>query len=75
MKSVEITRGFVGISSMQVCVDSDATDEEILEVCNGENLCGTSNGWCDVVRAARDGINGPVQCEKHPDRNHLLVLC
>jgi hypothetical protein len=34
MERVEITKAFMGICTMQVCAEKDATDKEILEVCN-----------------------------------------
>lgn len=42
MNKVVVTRPFMGICGMQVCAHKDATDEEILAVCNGENPSGTS---------------------------------
>ncbi|MCH8135376.1 MAG: hypothetical protein IIB77_05285, partial [Proteobacteria bacterium] len=45
---VIITKAMVGICHMQVCAIDDATDEEILEKCNAENLAGTKNGWGHV---------------------------
>jgi hypothetical protein len=56
---------------MQVCAEADATDEEILEVCNRENPSGTSLGWCKVLK------NDPalVICEFYPERRHFLVEC
>lgn len=77
---VTVARGMVGIFGMQVCAVSDATDEEILEVCNKENPAGTTNGWGTVVRKIEEDTFTtenmlPVQCEKEPDRIHFLVLC
>jgi len=69
MDRVIITRGVVGIAHMQVCVIKDATDEEILKVCNQENPSGTSLGWCEVYR------QNPVVCSQYPDRRHFLVEC
>ena len=76
MKKVEITSTFVGICHMQVCVARDATDEEILEVCNRENPSGTTNGWSQVVREDEERPQmEPVQCQDDPNRIHLLVAC
>jgi hypothetical protein len=69
---VVVTRAIVGIVSMQVCAVSDATDEEILAVCNRENPSGTSQGWTSVVR---EGAGAPVTCHDDPARQHLLVSC
>lgn len=70
MERVVVTRGMVGICHMQVCAVADATDEEILEVCNRKNPSGTLDGWCVVNR------NGSsIDCEKYGGRKHLLVTC
>lgn len=79
MNRVEITRPIVGLTRMQVCAVADATDEEILEVCNRENPSGTSNGWSKVIRvedeySSKDSL--PVACLSYPDdRLHFLVSC
>jgi hypothetical protein len=73
LNRVEVTRIFVGLLYMQVCTEADATDEEILAVCNRENPSGTTLGWCAVERAAGDGA--PVACAEHPERVHFLVSC
>jgi hypothetical protein len=72
MNRVEISRPIMGICNMQVCCVQDATDEEILEVCNRLNPAGTTNGWGLVKR---DGEFPPVQCQDYPDRLHILVSC
>lgn len=76
-KKVIITRTWVGIFGMQVCVVMDAADEEILEICNKENPAGTKNGWVRIIRAGDDQFPDtfPVPCEKYPDRQHLIVIC
>lgn len=75
MDRVVITRPIHGIAAMQVCAASDATDEEILAVCNKENPSGTTNGWCEVVRATREYAEGPVTCADDNTRTHFLVVC
>jgi hypothetical protein len=75
VKRIEVTKPMVGICHMQVCAVEDATDKEILEVCNRENLCGTTNGWINVIRENEDERFRPVQCDKHPGKNHFLVSC
>ena len=82
MERVEVTRCMVGIAGMQVCCVSDATDEEILEVCNAKNPSGTSGGWSVVLRTERGEesmYSGktwlPVKCDKDPDRMHVIVMC
>ena len=78
MKRVIVTKRMLSIIAMQVCAVKDATDEEILEVCNNENPSGTTSGWGIVVRTD-DSLIGekaiPVQCDKYPDRLHFIVLC
>ena len=79
MEKVEVTRRMIGFCHMQVCAETGATDEEILEVCNSENPSGTSNGWGTVVREDEDWcgttVKGPVKCEDHDGREHILVAC
>jgi len=72
MEKVIVTNPFVGICHMQVCVEKDVPDEEILKVCNRENMAGTTNGWSDVVRS---GDGAPIVCADNPDRLHILVAC
>lgn len=69
---VMVTRPVLGLFYMQVCAAAEATDEEILAVCNRENPSGTTNGWTTVIR---DGDGEPVQCDGDPDRLHFLVSC
>jgi hypothetical protein len=77
MNKVIVTRPMVGICHMQVCAHKDATDEEILEVCNRENPAGTTNGWASIVREESEtwGDLRPVQCVDEPDRLHYIVAC
>jgi hypothetical protein len=74
---VVVTRMFSGICHMQVCAHKDATDEEILAVCNRENPAGTSNGWASVVKEDSEFWQGvaPVQCADDPNRMHYMVAC
>ena len=41
-KRVIVTKFYNGLCGMQVCAVHDATDEEVLAVCNRENPSGTS---------------------------------
>ena len=81
MKRVITLNRFLNICTMQVCAVKDATNEEILKVCNLENPAGTTNGWTEVIRKADEeslfrGVNKlPVSCQSYPDRMHFLVLC
>lgn len=72
MDRVIITQPFVGICHMQVCAVADATDQEILRVCNAKNPSGTTHGWSAVIR---DGDVAPVVCDSYPDRRHFMVSC
>jgi hypothetical protein len=78
---VVITKAMVGICFMQVCALAEATDEEILALCNRENPAGTTNGWASVVRALEEeptlitDAHLPVVCGEYPERRHFLVAC
>lgn len=81
MNRVTVTRSMVGICHMQVCAKSDATDEEILAVCNKENISGTRNGWALVIRDNYESNfwpadkMKPVPCQDDPTRTHFMVGC
>lgn len=85
MNRVVITRrmmpkewGIYMLCFMGVCAEEDATDEEILEICNSENPCGTTNGWTRVIREAVSEIEEkltPVICADDPGRVHFIVAC
>ena len=77
MNRVIVTKAICGIAHMQVCAAADATDEEILEVCNRENLSGTANGWSKVCREDDEfwGKVAPVTCADDPERKHFMVAC
>lgn len=61
---------------MQVCAVADASDEEILELCNLENPSGTTNGWGHVVRHDQEHPQrNPVKCANYAERLHILVDC
>jgi len=82
-KRVIVTKGMVGICHMQVCAMADATDEEILAVCNQRNPSGTTNGWMSVIRENTPEEDTfwpikewkPVTCQKFPERKHFIVGC
>ena len=76
MERVVVTKAMLGICGMQVCAAKDATDEEILEVCNCENPAGTINGWGIVTRDDKEyPDNNPVQCADDSERLHFIVFC
>ena len=78
-KRVVVSNPLIGLLYMQVCAVADATDEEILLVCNRDNPCGTRNGWCYVVRKPEErelpAESAPGQCDEFPNRLHFLVGC
>ena len=82
MERVVVTRCLFNIATMQTCAVMDATDDEILAVCNRDNPSGTSLGWARVIRAS-DGEDSmfagpntvPVPCADDPARLHFLVVC
>lgn len=55
-RRVSITQAAIGICHMQVCAAKDATDDEILKVCNYENPSGTTRmggrGFCGRMRSS-----------------------
>jgi hypothetical protein len=69
---VSITCPVIGLCFMQACAVADATDEEILEVCNRENPSGTTGGWSCIIKR---GKGKPVKCADYPDRMHYLIEC
>ncbi len=75
MDKVTVSRCMIGICHMQVCAEHDATDEEILKVCNSKNPAGTSMGWTTVLQKAGKIGGEPVQCKDYKDRTHFLVAC
>lgn len=82
MNKVVVSKMMCGICHMQVCAEADATDKEILEVCNGENPSGTSKGWCKVIRENEEPDEfwpieklKPVKCDDNDGRKHFMVAC
>lgn len=75
MKDVVVTSPSIGLLYMQVCCKKGVSDQEILEVCNTDNPCGTSLGWANVIRNDTEKHKCPVQCVDDPDREHILINC
>jgi len=77
MDRVVITKPDFGIFFMQVCAVKEATDKEILEVCNTQNPSGTQNGWMKVIRNETGDMKNlnPVQCDDYKDRMHFIIEC
>lgn len=67
--------GIYALCYMRVCAHKDATDGEILRVCNEQNPSGTTNGWGTVVRKDSEPWTGAVQCADDESRQHIIVLC
>jgi hypothetical protein len=57
----EVTR--TGVFSMQVCVPSDWTDEQVKEFADNENPCGTENGWFIRKKSDKEFPDAP---ERNP---------
>ena len=81
-KRVLVTVPYAGLRAMQVCVVDDATDQEILAVCNRENPLRVSGGWHTVVKDAEHARNigvdeaaAPVKCVECPGRIHKIAIC
>ena len=79
---VFVTLPFAGLRAMQVCVVDDATDEEILKVCNKQNPQLVARGWHTVVRSEEhaeelgvDPAAKPGPCADVQGRIHKIVLC
>jgi hypothetical protein len=73
---IVILNPFHGLCGMRVCVEKDATDEEILLVCNRENPSGTTVGWSEVIRDDKDRPDlNPLVCAEDPNRLHIIVSC
>ena len=81
MDKIIITRSALGLAAMQVCCEKNATDEEILEVCNTNNPSGTEQGWNIVLSSKEDADrvemsgSAPVVCGVYPERLHKIILC
>ena len=78
MERVVVTKPIIGIYAMQVCAEKDATDEEILLVCNRDNVAGTIDGWTRVFREVDEHHKEnllPVQCDDYSERMHFIVFC
>lgn len=77
MNRVIVTKCMVGLFHMQICAVKDATDKEVLLVCNKENPSGTTAGWGKVIRKKEEpkDNHAPTQCDDYPNRIHLLAVC
>ena len=65
-----------GIVACSVCVNKDASIEDIEEEANKQNPTGLSHGWAvSKNRHFSGGETNPCQCENDPSRLHYLMEC
>ena len=55
--------------SVQVCVPSTWTDDQITDFAEMENPCGTEHGW----KIRKSGEDERVQCSQRPEFTHVLL--
>lgn len=83
-KRAMVTGAYAGLFACQVCVVPDATDEEILAVCNRDDPRTEGFSWTKVIRTKEDvkaeglrSLDGssviPGQCVECPPRLHMIV--
>lgn len=73
--NAEVTRS--GLCSMQVCVPSDWTDEQVSTWANTENPTGIASQW-RIRRTGDPALQGfpeRAQCESHADNVHIMLDC
>ena len=61
--------------SLQVCVPSEWTDQQIVEWVEGENPAGRNLGW-QIVRKGREELGGGLErhpCDDYAGNVHVLV--
>lgn len=64
-----------GILTMQVCVPSTFTDDEVLAFAENKNPCGTSAGW-QIRRQGDDALRGAPErrtCNDDPTHVHIML--
>lgn len=67
----------VGLVTMQVCVPSGWTDEQIVEYANQKAMTGLDHGW-SIIRngdAALGSYPERNQCEQRKECVHVLLEC
>lgn len=64
-----------GLLDMQVCVPTEWTDEQVVGFAEGENLCGTSNGWSIRRQGDKllDGADERVRCVDRAGCVHIML--
>ncbi len=71
--TAEVTKR--GAFSMQVCVPSDWTDEQVKQFADRENLCGTEHGW-SIRKAGDKALNGDPErnaCQQRAGHVHIML--
>ena len=77
-----VTGLFAGLYSNHVCVVPDATDAEILDACNADELRinpASNHRWTRVMRTEKDfkdlelALALPGPCVECPPRIHMVV--
>jgi hypothetical protein len=73
MSEPEVTR--IGMFSMQVCVPSDWTDDQVRQFAESKNPCGTEHGW-HVRKEGDSALEGdPARnpCLDRPGCVHIML--
>lgn len=71
----EVTRS--GLLSMQVCVPSSFTDEQVEDFANSANPAGTQHGW-QMRRNGDEALAGcdeRVPCQQRAGCVHVMLDC
>jgi len=66
-----------GCLDCQVCVPEKWTDEEVKDFADGNNMCGTENGWF-VRKEGDDALDGDperVPCDDRDGFVHIMMDC
>ena len=70
--SAEVT--YRGTLSMQVCVPSNWTDDQVKSFADRENLCGTQNGW-HIRKDGDPALAGePERCPCQDREGHVHIM-
>ncbi len=71
----QVTR--TGLATIQVCVPSEWTDEQILSFANNASMTGLDHGW-SIVREGSELLKSCPernQCEERRGFVHVLLEC
>jgi len=75
MDKIVIIHPAIGFCFSRVCAEKNATDQEILEICNARNPSGTQGGWSQVLRDDAPVHQRPMPCDDDSERLHCMVVC